>query len=240
MGGGPSDRLRSAVPRPGHGSLYTGLGPPLSLPTCKIEAALFFKKLNGAVAPSNSPAKALFILSEMFFDSVNIYSTYGTSLVAFAAADAFVVVYRGAEIVDAYCFHGTGFDTFHAADAACFTLFTCLCTLVVVAAKNCRLGGVEGEQVDELSGTGSDTFFTGTAFVRIDSCHTVADKDSVVRAHLSAVTEADASVNAVFRTAEKLSSHFTGVNTTVFELVFYICSVTLTHYCGYHGSNLSD
>lgn len=175
----------------------------------------------------------------MLFDGVNIDGTYGTGLVTFTAADTFVVVHRRTEVIYAYCLYGTGLYAFHTADTAGLALLTSLSTLVVITAENSRLCGVEGEQVDKLSGTGRDTFFTGTALVGVDSGHTVTDEDSLVGAYLCTVTVADTAVNAVFRTAEKLCSHFTGVNTAVFQLVLYVGSVTLTHYGGNHGSYLT-
>ena len=175
----------------------------------------------------------------MLFNSINIDSTYGTGFVTFTAADTFIVVYGSTEIVNAYCLYGTGLNTLHTAYTAGLTLLAGLSTLVMIAAENSRFRGVEGEQIDKLSGAGGDTFFTGTALIGIDSCHTVTDENSIVGTDLCTVAEAYTAVNAVFGTAEKLCGHLTGVNTAVFELIFYIGSVALTHNGGNHGGDFA-
>ena len=148
----------------------------------------------------NRPQPVLFL--KVLLDFIQINTADRANLVAFAAADAFVVVHLRAKVFyrDRPVF--AGLHALHAADAAGLALFARLRALVVVDAKHRRLDGVERKQVDQMARTGVDAQLARAAFVGVDARHTVADEDRFIRAHAHAVAETDAAVDACFGAAE--------------------------------------
>lgn len=170
---------------------------------------------------------------------ININTAYRTSLVTLTAAYTLVIVNRSTEVYNGNRIVFADLCTLHTADTANLTLLSCLGTLVVVVTENCSLCSIKGEEVDKMSRTGIYTHLTCTALVGINSCNAFTDENCFIGTSLYAVTEADTAVYAVFGTTKKLSSHFTGLNTVVFELFINVSAVALTHYRRYHRSNAS-
>lgn len=163
----------------------------------------------------------------LYHEKVN--TSYGTNLMALAAADALIVIHLSTEVFNRYRLGRTGLHTLHTADAACLTLLSCLRTLVVVFAKHRSLFGIKREKLNKTSGAGFDAHLTGTALVRVNAGNTVADEYGIIRADLYTVTKAYTAVNTVLGAAKKLSCNFAGAYAAVFKLFFNIMAVTLTH-----------
>lgn len=132
----------------------------------------------------------------------NIDALDRARLMAFAAADALVVIDLRAEIFDRDRVVFAGLDALHAADAARLAVFSGLGALVMVLAHDGSLCLMQGHQIDNALGAGVDAHLAGVARERIYSRNTLADMNGVIGADLNAVAEADAAVDAVFRAAE--------------------------------------
>ena len=143
----------------------------------------------------------------------------------FTTACALVIVNNSTEVFDFDCICRTNLCTLHTAYTTCFTLFSCNSTLFMVFAKHCSLSNINGEEVDKVSWAILDTHLTSLTLIWVDSCNTVADEDSFIRTNFHTVTKTDTTMYAVFGAAEKLSCNLTRLNTTVFELFFYIVLV---------------
>lgn len=169
----------------------------------------------------------------------NIDALDRARLVAFAAADALVVIDLRAEVFDRDRVVFAGLDALHAADAARLAVFSGLRALVMVLAHDGGLCLMQGHKVNYALGAGVDAHLAGMARERIYSRNTLADMNGVIGADLNAVAEADAAVDAVFRTAEKLSRHFAALDADIVELRVRVMLVALAEDDGGHGDDIA-
>lgn len=165
----------------------------------------------------------------MFAERIQVDTADGADCVAFAAADALVVIDPGAEVFDRDSADLACLYALHAADAARRAVLARLCALIVVPAQHRRLGGVKREQVDKISRTGLDAQLAGAALVRVDACNAVAEEDCLIGTDRRAVAEAEAAVGAGFRSAEQLRRHFAGLHALIVELGADIFAVAAAH-----------
>ena len=98
---------------------------------------------------------------------------------------------------------------------------------------------MQGHKVNYALGAGVDAHLAGMARERIYSRNTLADMNGVIGADLNAVAEADAAVDAIFRTAEKLSRHFAALDADIVELRVRVMLVALAEDDGGHGDDIA-
>ena len=168
--------------------------------------------------------------SRLSVKSDEIDALDGAGFGTLAAACALAVINLCAEVLDLDCAEFASLDALHTADTAVCTFLSGDCALVVIGAEVCCLCLMERHHLNNMVRAGLETLFTCLAHCRIDSCNSVADVNSLIRAGSYAVAETDTSVNTFLRTAEKLFRHLAGFNTVVLHLDFCLAAEALTHY----------
>ena len=119
----------------------------------------------------------------------------------------------------------TRLNALHTADASDLTVFSCLCAFIVILARNRRHSPVKRHHLNKTLRAGTNAHLARTAHNRIYPCNAVANVNCVIGASRNAVTQTYAPVGAVFRSAVKLNSHFTAVNTLI--NIFFLCILTV-------------
>lgn len=179
-----------------------------------------------------------FRLSYLHSGLDNIDALDRARLVALAAADALLVIDLRAEVLDRDRAVFAGLDALHTADAARLALFSGLGALVMVLAHDGGLCLMQGHKIDNALGAGVDAHLAGVARERIYSRNALADMNCVIGTYLNAVAEADAAVDALFRSAEKLSCHFAALDSDIVELRVRVVHVALAEDNCSHGDNI--
>ena len=108
----------------------------------------------------------------------------------------------------------------------------------MVLAHDGSLCLVQGHQIDNALGAGVDAHLAGVARERIYSRNALADMYRVIGTYLNAVAEADTAVDALFRSAEKLSCHFAALDSDIVELRVSVVHIALAEYNSGHGNDV--
>lgn len=140
------------------------------------------------------------------------------ALNAVAAANAFLLVNLGKEVLDMNGIMRAGLLAFHTANAADLAGLAGLAALIMVAAEYHSFLMVQWDEIDNTFRAGLNADFAGTAGFWIDFGNAVGiDVNGVVRAGSFAVAKTETSVGAGFTTGIELRCSFAAQVSMVFH-----------------------